>query len=266
MADNAELTTDFSTGLSWHWQPYNESTNPYNLVIGSNVNVRLDWGFYIRYLVTPRLSVYSGVDFTHRSNGELLTPNDGVNAIGPRVSVRYNLDDERRELVHAASPSLPEFHPAWEIVAGGAGSLKSLLEQLHPLIRQNFGGATTTAMVQRHFYRYGKAGAGVELTYDGSTGAHLDLATHTQTRADPADRWSLGVYGGYEHIIARFSVIAQAGYFVARPLDEPGVTRAYERYGWRYRITDRLSATAAMRLINVFNATQVELGATYRLR
>ncbi|HVZ22914.1 MAG TPA: acyloxyacyl hydrolase, partial [Vicinamibacterales bacterium] len=254
--DNLELTTDFSTGLSWRWRPYNETTNPFDTIIGSNVNVRFDWGFYARYIITPRLSLYGGLDFTHRSNGELLQPNDGINVIGPRFNVRYNLSDQRHEPVLIMLPPLPAFHPEWEMVIGGTAGLKNVLEQSHPTIRQDFRTGTMTFAVQRHFYRFGKAAAGVELTYDGAVGARLDLAT----RAAPSERWTTGVYGGYEHIIARFSVIAQVGYVVARPLDEPGITRVYERYGWRYRIMDRLSTTIGMRLINVFNATQVEVG------
>lgn len=265
LLDNVEVTTDFSTGLSWHWQTYDEDTNPYNTVIASNVNVRFDWGFYARYVINPRLSVYAGLDFTHRSNGEVLQPNDGINAIGPRVALRYNLDDQRRAPVLVMLPPFPRFRPAWEFVVGANAGQKSVLGQLHPLIRTTFHTADVSAAVQRHFYRYGKAGAGADVTYDGAAGARVDPSTGTLVAAGPGERWALGVYGSYEHIIARFSLIAQLGYTIARRFDQPGSLPLFERYAWQYHFTDRLSGIVGMRLIDVFNATQVEIGAVYRI-
>jgi hypothetical protein len=266
LTDRIDLTTDFSMGASWHWHAFDQQTNPENTVIGSNLNFLFDWGFYVRTALTPRVSVYTGVDFTHRSNGEFRQPNDGVNVIGPRVALRYNFADERREPIPVLEPQPPPFQPAWKILVGGTFSRKDIAEQLAPIVRADFDASSVTFDVHRLFYKYGEIDGGAEATYDGATGAHLDSVTGGSARPGFAQRWALGVYGGYEHIISRFAVIAQIGYTVARAFDAGSSPRLYERYGWRYRVSDRVSATLAMRLIEGFNATQVEVGASYRLR
>ena len=64
-------------------------------VLGSNMNARIDWGFYVRYILTPQTSLYAGLDYTHRSNGGMRQPDFGINVLGPNVALRYNLAPER---------------------------------------------------------------------------------------------------------------------------------------------------------------------------
>lgn len=266
LADDIDLTTDFSMGLSWHWHPFDERSNADNTVIGSDLNFRFDWGFYVRTTLTPRVAVYSGVDFTHRSNGEYRQPNDGINVIGPRVMLRYNLGDQRNEPIPVLEPRPPPFRPSWATLVAATVSRKDLIEQHAPIVRAEFDAANVTLDVQRHFYKYGKAVGGVELAYDGSTNAHIDSTTGVPTRAAVSERWTLGVYGGYEHIIGRLGVVGEVGYVAVRTLADASSPRLYERYGWRYHVSSRVSAILAMRLIQGFDATQVEVGAAYRLR
>ena len=81
-SERLHLTTDFGMGLSWNWKAFNPQTNSYATVLGSDLNARVDWGFYLRYIATSQTSVYGGVDFTHRSNGGTRQPDQGINVIG----------------------------------------------------------------------------------------------------------------------------------------------------------------------------------------
>ena len=49
LSERVEVTTDFGMGVSWNWKEYNQETNSYRTVLGSNVNARIDWGFYLRH-------------------------------------------------------------------------------------------------------------------------------------------------------------------------------------------------------------------------
>ena len=84
--------------------------------------------------------------------------------------------------------------------------------------------------------------------------------------ADAGQRWALGVYGGYEQVIGRFSVIAQVGDSVVRGFGGPNASRLYTRYGWRYNINNRLWSTFAIRANEVWRANVIEFGAGYRIR
>lgn len=262
LGDRLALTTDFGMGLSWRWRQRNEQTGTYENVLGSQLDARIDWGFYARYVSTPRTSLYAGVDFTHRSNGGMIQPNLGINVIGPKVAVEYNLSEETRHADRVAPPA--PFQPSWEFVVGGAGGVKNVIERENPIVRADFGAFDVTAAVQRHFYRYGKVAGGADLTYDGSTGASLDGADQ-EWRAAAGQRWGLGLYGGYEHVVGRFGAIVQAGTAVARGFATSDSSRLYSRFGWRYHINDRFWSTLAIRAHGFRDANALEFGVGYRI-
>lgn len=259
---HVDVTTDFGMGLSWGWNQTNVNTNASESVLGSNLNARINWGFNLRYALSPRVALYGGIDYTHRSNGGLVQPDQGINVIGPKLSVQYNL----------AAPALaprhvdpPLFQPAWEFVVGATGGVKNVIEQSSPRAREDFAAFDVTAATQRQFYQFGKIAAGIDLTYDGSMGAAIG-SFDQQRRADAGQRFAIGVYGGYEHIIGRFSVIAQVGDNVVRGFVGANAPRLYSRYGWRYHFNEHMWSTIAIRATGVRNADALEIGAGYRLR
>src|SRR5262245_9341322 len=124
-------------GLSWRWKQKSGTANADETILGSDLNARIDWGFYLRHIMTPRITVYSGVTYTHRSNGGMVQPNQGINVIGPRVAVQYSLSDAVRPHHDPLPP--PPFQPAWEFVIGGAGGVKNVIERKSPMARADFG-------------------------------------------------------------------------------------------------------------------------------
>jgi hypothetical protein len=255
--DHLQMTTDFGMGVSWNWKTFNQRTNAYAPVLGSNMNARIDWGFYLRYVATPQTSLYAGIDYTHRSNGGMRQPDQGINVIGPSVGLRYNLTPER---VVRPIDDAPPFTPSWEYIVGLSGGRKNVLDEVNYL-HDDFGAANITTGVQRQFYRYGKVAVGADLMYDGSSDARGD-ALHAGLVHQSAfgDRLALGVYGGYEHVIGRFGAIVQAGYKVFNGSDNPNAPGLYERYGWRVRFNDRMWGTFAVRAISDRKADALEFG------
>ena len=262
LTSRLQVTTDLGMGLSWRWKHMNEATDTYENVLGSNLNARINWGFYLRYLSTPRVALYTGLDYTHRSNGGMVQPDFGINVMGPKVALQYNLGPESSTR-HDVKP-IP-FQPAWEFVVGGLGGVKNVIQQRSPIVRGNFGAFAVTSAMQRHFYPFGKVAGGIDLTYDGSTGARMDEAGR-EWRATAGERWALGLYGGYEHVISRFSVLAQVGDNLARGFTSPNASRLYTRYGWRYQANDRVWGTFAVRAHGFWKANVLEFGAGYRIR
>jgi len=92
LGDRLDLTTDFGMGMSWHWKEMNDSrAESYETSLGSDLNARINWGFYVRYASTPQVTIFTGVDYTHRSNGGMVQPDRGINVIGPKVALQYSL-------------------------------------------------------------------------------------------------------------------------------------------------------------------------------
>jgi len=257
-----DLTTDFGTGVSWNWKNVNDQNGSSHDVLGSNLNARIDWGFYLRYMLSPKSVIYAGVDFTHRSNGGVVQPDLGINVIGPKVMMQYNLGDSGPYIPTAYDVRPPPgFHPVWDIIVGGSGGAKDVVEVAG---KRDFGVFEGTAGAQWQFYRFGRIAMGTDLVHDGSVDAVTSLPIQP-VRQNTDGPWALGVYTGYEHIVGRFSAFVHLGYEVARGRDDPDVSRAYQRFGWRYQLTDRVFATFAVRATEIRRADALEVGMGYRM-
>ncbi len=273
IARRAEITADFGIGVSWNWTTFDRYTNSTNTALGSPIAYSVDGGVSLRLLATERASVYAGFNATHWSNGSTSQPNLGLAVIGPKLGVRYNFGPQPAR-PRASPADLPRFEPAWEFVVGAAGSGKTTAaatnsNQLETVDRwREFGAFNITTGIQRHFYRFGKVAGGGDLGYDGATGARVDIRDRQQieSRAPAAERLSLGVYGGYEHVIGRFSAIVQLGYTAWRGFDDEEVPRFYQRYGSRVYFSDRFWGTFAVRSLKFRKANFIEFGCGYRVR
>ena len=263
LTERMDLTTDFGMGLSWHWKEIdNHSAEWRETSLGSDLNARINWGFYLRYVTTPQFTLYTGVDYTHRSNGGLAQPDRGINVIGPKVALQYFLKPTETRYPRVARPP---FHPSWEFVVGGMGGAKNVIERNEPLARHDYWTVASTAALQFQFYRFGKIAIGTDLAYDGATGATID-DDDERWRAAAGERWALGAYGGYEHVVGRFSAIVQIGQNVASGFD--GINAPpqwYERFGWRYHFNDRYWTTIVIRAIEGRRADALQFGVGYRL-
>jgi hypothetical protein len=272
VSNRVQVTSDFGLGVSWNWNEFDPRANPTNTALGSDVAYHVDWGLYLRYVTTARANVYAGLNFNHWSNGATKQPNLGLASIGPKVAVRYNFAPQVTP-PRARPEDLPRFDPSWEFLIGGAGSPKETTAATNANIdvvdRRRDGGAfNVTTGIQRHFYRFGKAAAGADVAYDSSMGARVDIVggQRVESRAPIEGRFSLGVYGGYEHVFARFSILVHYGDTVWRGYEDPDVSRFYQRYGTRFYLSDRFWTTFAVRTVKLRKANFMEVGLGYRFR
>jgi hypothetical protein len=268
----AQVTADLGLGVSWNWTAFDRKTNPTNTALGSEVAYHADGGVALRFLATERASVYAGLSLTHWSNGAMKQPNLGLAVVGPKLGVRYNFAPQVARS-RARADDLPRFEPSWEFVLGGAGSGKSVAATTSTHIEvadrwRGFDAVAITAAMQRHFYQFGKVASGADFSYDGATGARVDIVNggQVESRAPADERFALGLYTGYEHVIARFSILFQLGYTVWRRFDDEDMPRFYQRYGLRCYFSDHFWGTFAVRSIKIRKANFLELGLGYRVR
>ena len=266
LAERLDLTTDFSTGASWNWRQIDERTGATRTVLGSDLNARIDWGFYLRYELTGKDVLYAGLDFTHRSNGGLLQPDRGINTLGPKVMVQRNLGEFGAHVPKSRDVNPPSgFTPDWEVLVGASAGAKNVVESNGPMVREDFTALGGSVAAHRKFYRFGLMATGLDIAYDGSVGIRTNPAD-MRWRAQPTERWALGGYGGYEHLVGRFAAYLHLGYRLAQGFEEPGASRFYQRFGWRYRINDRFYSTFSVRAVEGRKADALEVGAGYRIR
>ena len=84
------LHYEWNFGLSAGWKPYDSYYNSYNTMIGSKVNAYINANFYLRWRLSPRVSLLSGLTVSHFSNGNTKIPNAGLNTIGGNIGLECN--------------------------------------------------------------------------------------------------------------------------------------------------------------------------------
>lgn len=272
VAARAQLSADVGLGIAWNWKAYDAATNPTNTALGSSAAYHVNGAVLLHYLASERTSLYGGLTATHWSNGATRQPNLGLAIIGPQAGVRYDFAP-RPAHPRAPADELPPFAPAWEFLAGVAGSSKNVVAAGDGTIvdgdrRRSFGALNASTAVRRHFFRFGSVGSGLDVTYDGAAGARVDVVNdrEVESRAPASRRMTVGVYGGYEHLLARLSILFDVGYTAFRGVDNPEVPRLYERYGARFRLSNHFWTMFAVRTVKGRKANFMELGLGYRVR
>lgn len=270
LGERVDLSTDFGIGMAFGFVPFDPETNPFNRAIGSSATVYIDWGFYLRYLLSEKVDVAGGMSFTHFSNGRVREPNIGLNAFTPVSMVRYNFHEHRPVLV--TRPPQQAFQPGWEldlVFGGGTKNISASTDNAMLLDtdrRNTFGVANVSTALLRHFHRYGKVGGGVDVAYDGSTDTRVDLAggAPIESRAPVAKRLNVGVFGGYQHLFGRFIILLDVGYYVWRGRTDGRVPEFYQRLGFKFDLTESLFAGVNVRFFDFGKSDYIEWHAGYR--
>ena len=84
------LNYDLGFGITFNWKSFNPLTNKYNVAIGAGEAFMSTAGLNLEYALTDHIDISGGAAFSHFSNGAIKLPNFGINAIAPKVSLKYN--------------------------------------------------------------------------------------------------------------------------------------------------------------------------------
>lgn len=124
----------FAAGLGYvteHWYTQ-EDTNPdhyyeptVNTIFGCPINVYMNAGINMNFLVTDYLSVGGEFGYYHMSNGRTSMPNIGMNAIYGSVGVTTHFNTEAKK----KPVDFPDLPYGWSInITGALGAHKSAIE------------------------------------------------------------------------------------------------------------------------------------------
>ena len=211
------LYYEWNFGLSAGWKPYDSYYNSYNTMIGSKVNAYINANFYLRWRLSPRVSLLSGLTVSHFSNGNTKIPNAGLNTIGGNIGLEcnfYRKDDlkslERKNAL-LAQPFLRHFtydfvfFGSWHdrLVKTSDGFSPS--PEAYPVFGFNF-----TPMYNLNYKL--RLGVSLDGTFDG--GANLYTEGDVYGKVDKSDivrpplgdQFALGLSGRAEYVMPFFVV------------------------------------------------------------
>lgn len=89
---------EWNFGISSGWNPYDYYRNPFNGMVGSEINAYMNVNFYIRHLISRRFDIIYGITLSHFSNGNTKFPNAGLNTTDIKVGLTYNINRQENYL------------------------------------------------------------------------------------------------------------------------------------------------------------------------
>lgn len=257
LGERVELTTDFGFGAAFGWNARSAESNPLNDVISTPVSFYTEVGVYLRYKLGAPVSLYAGGTFTHFSNGGTGDPNGAINAVSPRVGIRYDFGTTRR-VVQADRPSVRRH---WALSVGGGGGFKNVnlgdASSASTDFRRNFGMGVVSLDLQRRVRPTSQIGGGFDLVFDGSAG------TRAEATSEPGDV-TVAVYVGYEQVIHRFRIPIQLGYYLRQGERAGNRPAAYQKLGWSFDLSRRTYVRFDVRFYDLSQADFVTWTLGYR--
>ena len=211
------LYYEWNFGLSAGWKPYDSYYNSYNTMIGSKVNAYINANFYLRWRLSPRVSLLSGLTVSHFSNGNTKIPNAGLNTIGGNIGLECNFyrKDDLKSLERKVALTTQPFrrHFTYDFVFFGSWHDRlvktsdgfSPSPEAYPVFGFNF-----TPMYNLN-YKF-RLGVSLDGTFDG--GANLYTEGDVYGKVDKSDivrpplgdQFALGLSGRAEYVMPFFVV------------------------------------------------------------
>ena len=223
-------------GLGYVTKTYDEETNPFNVVVGSNLNVHFQTKVDLRYQLSDRLGIQTGLAFGHLSNANTAEPNIGINNGTFYFGLSYALRQEKiARYAESFEPSSKVFYEA--AFAPGFKSTRALRDSRHFTF-------SATGDAWKPLSRIVAVGVGPDIFYDGS--AETELSIDDSKTYEPIMQWSTGIHASFSLRYDRLRLILQAGVYVGL-LNEVEDEPIYNRAMVRYDVSDRFIAYFAMK-------------------
>jgi len=240
-------------GLGYHSNHYDIDENPKNNILSTDfsysLQTRLEYGFNIK-----EWTITSAISLTHFSNAAIKKPNKGVNVISLNLGALRNTSNYTLERI----PLDPNFQFDRKVhfnmhIAGGFTS--TILVKDKKFLSMNVSMYMDKRVSRRSIL-------------NGGLDFFANYAFKEQIRYDqnldgpPPDFKRIGIMAGYELYMGRTAILIQMGYYIYSPYEFD--SRVYQRYGFKYHITDHLFASIYLKALWA-NAEMAEWAIGFRI-
>ena len=254
------VTQSTGAGLAYLDRRFDVETDYFNRAIGSHVNVFLKFTTAFSWQLTSRLKIDAGGSFIHMSNGNIKTPNFGLNLITAQTGLTWNLDQGPFHMLVAASAenNVENTEPAkdlkrWHVnlqVAGGIRESSRRIDKKYP------AASFITELTRRLNHKY-QVGIGADVFYDTSLGEDVYYAEH---RESSHVKFQAGAHLAAEVFLGRLSLVLNPGIYFYHPAKPYYAT--FNRVGLRYRFANNMLTSVCIKA-HAFEADYIEWGVGY---
>lgn len=249
---------EFNLGFAAGWKPYDPFDNPDNVAVGASVNIHVGVIPYLKWMLTEKLDINLGVEFTHYSNGASRMPNKGLNLGGVFIEASYNFNRENVKKRYNPNLRPPEYDTNWkseflfnistrQVTVGTAEGVPS------KYIDRNFTVlGFSYALLRAPHYRF-RYGLSADLMYDESAGVtaareknpHDDKWYDRVKKGKMHERFALGISAKGELVHQGYSIFGNLGYDIIH--GNKSDHRFYQVIGVKIYLRDNLFGTFGIR-------------------
>ncbi|MBP7358106.1 MAG: acyloxyacyl hydrolase [Prevotella sp.] len=171
------LDYEWNFGASFGWKHYDVNNNPYNTVVGSNINAYINLGLFLNWQMNQKWKFIAGVAATHYSNGNTHYPNSGINIIGTRIGFTRIFDTKNKKSIYSNENIVTHIKPhlIYDFIIFGATRCKVIPEENYA-IPGSFGILGFNFNPMYNVNKYFKAGMSLDAMFDESSNIENHIA------------------------------------------------------------------------------------------
>jgi hypothetical protein len=249
-----------ASGLGYLTKTFDPQENNHNVAIGSKMNISIGASFDLKFAITSKMQLATGLSLKHFSNGSFSTPNLGINIPVWMIGLKYHISDfsyreysipDTNVIHHLKKQFLP--HQKFSITAGlGA-------KEIYPAGGNRYGTYSLEFNVI-HYATY-KSGfsAGIDFIHNVALYKHA-LYLDTLSELSQKQFTQAGINIGYVQTFDDFELFIQNGFYLVNKYNKDG--GIYQRLGGRYYFNRNIVCHFALKT-HFAKADYFELGMGY---
>lgn len=230
------IFSETGAGVAVNFNPYHESLNPNNFLIGSRINMVGHLTVGMEYKVTKPISISVNLGYRHFSNGSIKAPNYGINIIPVSLSGSYNFSRIKHVNFQGDIPAFKPHNRVSFFIAPGSKNYSHHANNY-------FVNTVGVQYIRQIGYKIG-IGGGVDLFYkdSGKDKVHSN-------ESDLAKSLSSGINGSGEWVFnENFRINLGVGIYVFRHIENDEPYYFYERIAAKYSISKNIFAGVGVKI------------------
>jgi hypothetical protein len=248
-----DVYTQDGVGIGYVTRKYNPVDNYFNIAVGSHLNIHLDLRLGVRYRLTEKLLLQSGICFNHFSNAGTRSPNLGLNYVTGYSALGFQIGNQQPRL----DQPMDTYHQKnnFELTIS-RGSKRPV-----GLSNEAFVTASACFEWKWHPFRIVHFGLGTDAFYDTSTETEM-LALQVDGYKSIND-FRTGLHISQEFMYGPVSLILQEGIYVGLT-DKVFNRKVFNRTIIRYRPIKNVFIQVAMKShLNILDYPELGLGCKW---
>jgi len=247
------IAYSIGSGIAFLSNHFNKVNNIYNIAIGSQANVYIDFGLSAELNFTKKIILASGFQFTHYSNGAWRKPNLGFNIPSATLGLKYTFN----KMDESVKLNIEELKTVFKRKNEFGVTFSEGVRENPPPDGKKFYASAICIKAERIVTFRRKFGTGLDIFYDPSLKPRI-ISDSIEFKT--IYNFRSGLHLSHDLVFNKVSITMQTGvYFFTKAKDDGLI---YSRVGLRAKVYKNLTASLTLKT-HFFKADVIEWGVGY---